>query len=64
MTPDRIAAAAHRAIKLRISNPAELARAAECSIAEAVRALALANQPHNAVVLRPADVARVAGRER
>ncbi len=55
--------AAHRALRLGIRNPAELAREAKVCIADAVRALALLEQPHSAVVLRPADVARVVGRE-
>lgn len=56
---DRITDAAHRALKMRISDPAELARACQCSIADAVAALALARQPHSAVALTPADVRRV-----
>ena len=55
--------AAHLALRLRLSDPSELARAAGISIAQAVRALALANQPHSAVVLRPAEVALVVSRE-
>lgn len=50
---------AHRAIRMRLSDPAELARACQCSIADAVAALALARQPHSAVALTPADVRRV-----
>jgi hypothetical protein len=61
VTPDE-ARAAHLALRLRTRDPAELARAACVSIAVAVRALAVANAPHDAVVLRPAEVREVVRR--